>query len=73
MDSVSYPKDCSEIREDVVKKTLRYGKGVAYETVFLINRASRELEDAGVIEAPEGGFTTEQMGQFVDTNIAKLT
>ncbi|KAF8239739.1 hypothetical protein L208DRAFT_1456370 [Tricholoma matsutake] len=54
LETVSHPSDCSEIREEIVKKTLR------------------ELEDAGVIEAPEGGFTTEQMGQFVDTKIAKL-
>jgi hypothetical protein len=40
---------------------------------FSFDLHSRELEDAGVIEAPEGGFTTEQMGQFVDTKIAKLT
>jgi hypothetical protein len=40
---------------------------------FELNLPSRELEDAGVIEAPEGGFNTEQMGQFIDTKIAKLT
>jgi hypothetical protein len=72
LDTVSYPHDCLEIREDVVKKTLRYSKGLSFETVS-ISFAFRELEDAGVIEAPEGGFTTEQMGQFVDTNIAKFT
>jgi hypothetical protein len=58
----------------MIKKTLRYGRNLSLSRMYTLNNfASRELEDAGLIEAPEGGFTTEQMGQFVDMRIAKLT